>query len=120
MSKDNNSASKLNTIIAIIIFIASIIIFYFDPLGLQVTLYKVLILLTGVVVAISVFLLSEDSSKFKNFVSQTKIELRKVVWPSKDETVKTTIMIIIAVIIVSIFLWLVDTFFTWLVSLLMN
>ena len=120
MSQENKSVSKTNTIIAIAIFIASLVIFYLDPLGVETTLYKTLILLFGVVVAIAVFLVSSDGAKFKTFLIQTKIELRKVVWPSKDETVKTTIMIIIAVTIIAIFLWLVDSLFSWFVSLLMN
>ena len=119
MSKDNKEANKSGTILAVVIFIASLALFYVDPLNLEVTLYKALVLLSGVVISLVVFLSSGDGAKFKTFVSQTKIELRKVVWPNKDETVKTTIMIIIAVIIVSIFLWLVDTFFSWMVSLLM-
>ena len=41
------------------------------------------------------------------------IELRKVVWPTREETIKTTGFVLIAVIIVAIFLWIVDAFFTW-------
>jgi preprotein translocase subunit SecE len=120
MSQENkSSSSKASTIIAIIIFIASLAIFYVNPLGFETALYKALILLSGVAIALVVFLSSSDGTKFKTFLSQTKIELRKVVWPNKDETVKTTIMIIIAVIVVSIFLWLVDSLFSWMVSLLM-
>jgi preprotein translocase subunit SecE len=119
MSQENKSSSKANTIIAIIIFIASLAVFYLDPLGLETTLYKTLVLLFGIVIAVVVFLSSSDGVKFRAFLTQTKIELRKVVWPNKDETVKTTIMIIIAVIVVAIFLWLVDSLFSWIVSLLM-
>jgi len=120
MSQENKSSSKSSTIIAIIIFIASLAVFYLDPLGIETTLYKTLLLLFGVVIAVIVFLSSGDGARFKTFLTQTKIELRKVVWPGKDDTIKTTIMIIIAVIIVAIFLWLVDSLFSWIVSLLMN
>jgi preprotein translocase subunit SecE len=46
-------------------------------------------------------------------VKETRIELRKVVWPTRQETIKTTGFVLIAVIIVAIFLWIVDAFFTW-------
>ena len=46
-------------------------------------------------------------------MKETRIELRKVVWPTIEETLKTTGIIMIAVIVVAIFLWIVDAFFTW-------
>lgn len=120
MSQEKTSSGKTNTIVAIIIFIASLVVFYLDPLNLETTLYKTLVLLFGTVIAVVVFLSSSDGAKFRTFLTQTKIELRKVIWPSKDDTVKTTIMIIIAVIVVSIFLWIVDSLFSWMVSVLMS
>jgi preprotein translocase subunit SecE len=83
-------------------------------------LYKVLVLLLGLIVAIFIFLKSEQGSRLIVFLKETRIELRKVVWPTKDETIKTTGMIMIAVVIVAIFLWIVDAFFTWAVQLITN
>jgi preprotein translocase subunit SecE len=70
------------------------------------------------VVAGLVFISGSEGKSFVSFMKETKIELKKVVWPTREETTKTTGMIIIAVIIVSIFLWIVDAFFTWMVQLL--
>ena len=58
--------------------------------------------------------------RFSSFLIETKIELRKVVWPTRDETMKTTGMIMVAVVIVAIFLWMVDALLSWLVQLLTN
>ncbi len=107
-------------IASILIVIASFSIFYIDPLGLNTTLYKVLALLAGLVLAGLVFFKSPQGIRLKSFLRETKIELRKVVWPTRDETIKTTGMIMIAVVIVAIFLWIVDAFFTWAVQLLTN
>jgi len=109
------SLGQLNAVLAIAILIASIALFYLEPLT-QVTLYKVLILLVGVVVAAFVFTQSLQGEKFIHFAKETRIELRKVVWPTREETLKTTGMIMVAVVIVAIFLWIVDAFFTWGVS----
>ena len=106
---------QLNGVLSLAILIASIALFYLEPLT-QVTLYKVLILLVGVVVAAFVFTQSLQGEKFIHFAKETRIELRKVVWPTREETIKTTGMVMIAVVIVSIFLWIVDAFFTWGVS----
>lgn len=106
---------QMNTVLSIAILVASIALFYLEPLT-QVTLYKTLILLVGVVAAAFVFTQSLQGEKFIHFAKETRIELRKVVWPTREETMKTTGMIMIAVVIVAIFLWIVDAFFTWGVS----
>lgn len=111
---------SLGVIISILIVVASLALYYLNPLGLNTTLYKVLILLVGLSVAGVVFLKTSQGKRFNNFLLETKIELRKVVWPTRDETVKTTGMIMVAVVIVAIFLSIVDAFFTWAVQLLTN
>lgn len=122
MSKEKQNQAKstqsAGSIIAGLIVVASLAVFYLDPLALNTTLYKVLVLLAGLIVAALVFFKSEQGAELLHFLKETKIELKKVVWPTKDETMKTTGMIMIAVIIVAIFLWIVDSFFSWIVSLL--
>ena len=105
-------STQFNTVISIVILLCSIALFYLNPLVLN-TLFKVLILLFGLVVAAYFFIKSTQGERFLYFVKETRIELRKVVWPSREETVKTTGIVVIAVIVVAIFLWIVDAFFTW-------
>ena len=106
---------QVNGALSIAILIASIALFYLDFWQLT-TLFKVLILLSGVVLAAFVFTQSSQGDRFIHFAKETRIELRKVVWPTREETLKTTGMIMVAVVIVAIFLWIVDAFFTWGVS----
>ena len=112
------SGYSINTILSIVILVASLAVFYVNPLALTSLLFKVLILVAGLVVAGLVVISGSEGKSFVSFMKETKIELKKVVWPTREETTKTTGMIIIAVIIVSIFLWIVDAFFTWMVQLL--
>lgn len=107
-------------IVSILIVVGFLVLFYLDPFELNTTLYKVLVLLAGLVLAGFVFFKSPQGVRLNAFFKETKIELRKVVWPTKDETIKTTGMIMVAVVIVAIFLWIVDAFFTWAVQLLTN
>ena len=112
------SGYSINTILSIVILVASLAVFYLNPLALTSLLFKVLIFVAGLVVSGLVFISGSEGKSFVSFMKETKIELKKVVWPTREETTKTTAMIIIAVIIVSIFLWIVDAFFTWMVQLL--
>jgi len=113
----NKASFQLNTVLSIVILVISIAVFYLNPLGLT-TLFKVLLMLFGLFVASAIFIQSVQGNKFLHFVKETRIELRKVVWPTREETIKTTGIVLIAVIIVAIFLWIVDAFFTWGVQLI--
>ena len=118
--KSGSDIWKRYVVIAIVI--AALAFYYFTPFVYEdrdyflldgKKLYKVLITLVLFVIAGAFFLASGDGDRFLYFVKETRIELRKVVWPSREETVKTTGMVMIAVIVVAIFLWIVDAFFTW-------
>ncbi len=119
----NNASQKqiasLGSVASVLVLAGFFVFFYLNPLGLN-ALYKTLIFLSGVVLAVLVFFQSPQGHRLLVFLKETKIELRKVIWPTRDETIKTTGMILVAVIIIAIFLWIVDAFFTWAVQLLTN
>ena len=112
--------SSVGMIVSILIVVAFLALYIVDPLELNTKLYKVLLLLAGLVLAAVVFFKAPQGVRLNAFFKETKIELRKVVWPTRDETVKTTGMIMVAVVIVAIFLWIVDAILTWAVQLLTN
>jgi preprotein translocase subunit SecE len=56
--------------------------------------------------------------EFWQFAQVSRIELRKVVWPSRDETVKTTYVVFIFAIVMGLFFWGLDWVLTWLTRLL--
>ena len=49
------------------------------------------------------------------FIRQVQAEMRKVVWPTRQETLQTTLVIIVVVIILSILLGLIDVVLKWVV-----
>ncbi|XKM13753.1 preprotein translocase subunit SecE [Orbaceae bacterium ac157xtp] len=72
-----------------------------------------------VVVSVLALLLAATTRKGKNFINfgrDSRIELRKVVWPTRKETVQTTILVAIITIVVGLCLWGVDGFFSWAIS----
>jgi preprotein translocase subunit SecE len=80
--------------------------FYFFeeyPLVLRVLAFLVL---TGV--GIFVALQSERGRAVREFLLDSRSEVRKVVWPSRQETIQTTLIVFAVVIVMAIFLWLVD------------
>jgi preprotein translocase subunit SecE len=60
--------------------------------------------------------LTSQGRRFLSFFKEAKIELTKVVWPTRDEAVKTTGVVAVLVFVMSIILWGVDTVLLWVVS----
>ena len=54
--------------------------------------------------------------RFKNFVKETKAELKKVTWPSRPEVVNTTLVVILATFFFGFYLFFMDIVFSWLIS----
>ena len=52
------------------------------------------------------------------FVRQVRQELKKVTWPTKQETIQTVIGVIVIVIIIGIVLWLYDMLLSWAIGTL--
>ena len=53
---------------------------------------------------------------FFTLFKEAKNEIRKVVWPTRQETLQTTVIVVIAVLIVGLLLWGLDTLLGWVVS----
>jgi len=52
----------------------------------------------------------------RKYYREVQVEARKVVWPERRETVQGTIMVVVMVLLVSLFLWMVDSALGWAVK----
>lgn len=59
---------------------------------------------------------TNQGTAFKTLLKDASIELRRVTWPSKDETVRYTWQVILATIIFGVIIWLLDMFFNYIVG----
>ncbi|SDN36210.1 preprotein translocase subunit SecE [Vreelandella arcis] len=86
---------------------------YFADVGL---IYRVL----GVVVlCVAAALLALTTSKGRELVElarSAKKEIQRVVWPTRPETIQTTAIVLVAVLVVGLMLWLIDTLLGWAMS----
>lgn len=80
--------------------------------------WPILVLLgvAGVVVA---FLTSQGAA-FLGLAKAARTEIRKVVWPTRQETTQTTLIVIAVVVVMALILWGLDTFLGWLASRLIG
>jgi preprotein translocase subunit SecE len=52
-------------------------------------------------------------TQFKQFVELARVELRKVVWPNRQETGMTTLVVFVFVVVAGLFFWLLDFVLAW-------
>jgi preprotein translocase subunit SecE len=69
---------------------------------------RLLGVLAALVVSLAIAAFTAPGRRVKGFVAESQFELRKVVWPTRDETLKTTLVIIAVVIVLSLLLGLID------------
>ena len=96
----------IKLILALLILFAGIAGFYY--FSEESLLYRVLGLLAMVGVAIGVSVTTEKGRGLLRFLTASRTEVRKMVWPTRAETIQTTLMVFILVVILAIFLWFVD------------
>lgn len=51
---------------------------------------------------------------------ESRAEIRKVVWPNRQETTQTTLIVVVVVLIMALLLWGLDTFLGWLISMIVG
>jgi preprotein translocase subunit SecE len=102
----SNKADTAKLLVAIAILIAGIYGFYYYEA--ESLLYRVLGLVVMVGIALFITSVTTQGQRLMGFAKDSRMEVRKVVWPTRQETVQTTLMVVVAVIIIGIFLWLID------------
>jgi len=111
-------ADKIKMLLAVLILAAGISGYYYFADEVQVL--RVIGLLVMAIVAMVVALQTEAGRNTWAFAQAARTEVRKVVWPTRKETVQMTITVVIAVFIVSLLLWGFDSFLAWVVKALIG
>jgi len=105
----DTGASALDTVKlagAIAILVGGVAAFYL--LGDLPLAVRWLIVLAAVAAGIFVALQSSQGRAFWQFVQGSRVELRKVVWPTRQETLQTTLVVFVAILAMGIFFWILD------------
>ena len=82
------------------------------------TLIRVLILLGSFAAAVGLAYLTAAGKSLWGYVAGSRVELRKVVWPTRQESLQATLMITVVVLIMALLLWGLDTLLLWGVEML--
>ena len=75
---------------------------------------RVLLVLGGLAACIGVAATSTQGQRIWAFIQGSRIEIRKVVWPTKQETTQTAIAVFIFTLVMALFFWALDSGLLWL------
>jgi preprotein translocase subunit SecE len=110
------NSGKSYLILSIGVLITGMFLFYYYS---DVRLfYRVVGMITVLILSSFIAYQSDFGKLVYSYVTDSKVELKKVTWPTKQETTQTTLGVIFVVIVVGILLWLFDMLLGWAIGTL--
>ncbi len=88
--------------------------------GAESALYRALGMIVVVLVAAFVAAQTEKGSAVVELAMGARTELRKVVWPTKQERNQTTLIVVACILLMSLILWGIDSLLSWGASQIMG
>jgi len=98
-------------VLAVLLLIAGIGGYYW--FGNESGLLRGGVLAAGIVGSLALTFFTAAGRRARHFMSESQFELRKIVWPTRQETIQTTIVVVIVVFVISLMLWLIDMLLGW-------
>jgi preprotein translocase subunit SecE len=86
--------------------------YYYEPTIAQAI--RVLMVLGGAVVGIGIAMTSTQGQRLWHFIQGSRVEIRKVVWPTRQETTQTAIAVFVFTLVMMLFFWALDSGLLWL------
>ena len=81
---------------------------------------RVLMVLGGTAAGIGIAMTSTQGQRLWHFIQGSRVEIRKIVWPTKQETTQTAIAVFIFTLILMLFFWALDSGLLWLTRALVG
>ena len=108
---DATAADKAKAVVAALLVVGGITGYYL--LSTQPAWMRWISVVAGLLLAALVVVMSAYGRSLKQFVLDSRVELRKIVWPTRQETLQVTLAVFIFVIVAGLFFWLVDLGLAW-------
>jgi len=105
---------KIKLVLSVLLFAAGVAGFYL--LADKALVLRILVVIAGIVAAALVFKMTPVGEIAFGFVNDSIAEAKRVVWPTRKETVQTTMVVFFLVVIMAAFLWLVDIGFSQMIQ----
>ncbi len=109
---------KIKLVLSILLLLGGVVAYY--SLASYPQVVRVLAVLAGFGAAAGMAWATEMGKQFFAFGRDSWAEAKRVTWPSRKESLQTTGVVVVLVIVMALFLWMVDASLLWAVKLLMG
>jgi preprotein translocase subunit SecE len=110
-AQDAGTADMVKLVVAILFVIGGVAAYY--VLGTQPAWLRWFAVAAGIVLAAGAIAVSKYGTALKQFMADSRVELRKIVWPNRQETGMTTLVVMVFLLIAGIFFWGLDLALAW-------
>jgi preprotein translocase subunit SecE len=111
-------ADKIKIALAALLAVAGLAAFYY--LSESPMVIRLVAILAGLAAGTVVFWMTDPGKRFYVYSQESVVETKKVVWPTRKETLQTTGIVFVFVVVMALFLWLVDASLLWAVKKLIG
>lgn len=117
--KSKHNLELVKWFVIVILFLVAIVgnYFYSDDMVWYLRLLAVLFIVAS---AVGMILITNKGKSIVVFTREARTELRKVIWPTRQETFHTTLIVTAVTIVISLILWVLDVILVHLVSFIIH
>jgi preprotein translocase subunit SecE len=116
-SRSVQSSSRLDVVKWLVVFLLITIgVVGNQYFAAESLLYRVIALVVMAAIAAFVAVQTARGARFAALLKEARVEIRKVVWPTRPELIQTTVIVIVFVLVVALMLWIMDSLISLLVA----
>jgi len=116
-TQTDSSQSGMLDVLKLLISAAAIVgglyAFYYYEFEIALPI-RVLMVLGGTGASVAIAMTSAQGQRLWHFIQGARVEIRKVIWPTKQETTQTAIAVFVFTFIMAMFFWILDSGLLWL------
>jgi preprotein translocase subunit SecE len=114
---ETNSSSRLDPLLWLIVVAMVLGGVYVNNLFVELNVLIRTVAGIGVVgVALAIAMQTQNGAAVWSLAKEARIEIRKVIWPTREETTQTTMIVVAVVIVVGLMLWGLDSALSWAIQ----
>jgi len=118
-TSESGMLDTIKLLIAAAALVGGLYAYYYYETSLAQAI-RVLMVLGGTIAGIGIAMTSAQGRKLWHFIQGSRVEIRKVVWPTKQETTQTAIAVFVFTLIMMLFFWVLDSGLLWLTQKLVG
>jgi preprotein translocase subunit SecE len=118
-TSESGVLDTIKLLVAAVALIGGLYAYYYYETQVAQAL-RVLMVLGGTAVGIGIAMTSTQGHRLWHFIQGSRVEIRKVVWPTKQETTQTAIAVFVFTLVMMLFFWALDSGLLWLTRTLVG